>query len=179
MVDTDTTKVDKVAIRRDDKLNAESVIFAWGYWGWGNATKELVALIDAVEANRGFRSPVFVDVRKFRTVRARGFSGKAFETLLGVDRYHWLQGLGNETPQGPGVIIIDPNCVNDLLDIVQQAAIQNRRVLFFCSCEYPGHENETICCHRTTVARLIKSAAHISKWWSGLVHREKWSQSWS
>ena len=32
-------------------------IFSWGYWGWGNATPQLVHLVDSVEAARGFNPP--------------------------------------------------------------------------------------------------------------------------
>lgn len=38
-------------------------IFTWGYWGWGNATENLVEVVDAVERARGYRPPIFVDIR--------------------------------------------------------------------------------------------------------------------
>jgi hypothetical protein len=69
-------------------------IFSWGYFGWGNATRELVTLVDAVETRRGFAPPVFVDIRIRRTVRAAGFSGRNFEELLGPERHVWLQPVG-------------------------------------------------------------------------------------
>ena len=63
-----------------------TTIFTWGYYGWGNATKQLVEVVDAVEQDRGFRPPVFVDIRIRRTVWAKGFQGNAFEKLLGPER---------------------------------------------------------------------------------------------
>jgi hypothetical protein len=38
-------------------------LFSWGYWGWGNAARQLVEAVDAVEQARGFQPPLFVDVR--------------------------------------------------------------------------------------------------------------------
>ena len=61
-------------------------IFAWGYYGWGSHTRRLVEAVDAAEAGRGFEPPVFVDVRIRRSVRAAGFTGPAFEKLLGPGR---------------------------------------------------------------------------------------------
>ena len=53
-------------------------IFSWGYWGWGNATDQLVHGIDAAESERGHSPPIFVDIRIRRTGRAKGFVGDAF-----------------------------------------------------------------------------------------------------
>lgn len=74
---------------------SEVSLFTWGYWGWGNATAQLVEAVDAVEASRGFKPPMFVDIRLFRKVRAVGFRDRAFEGLLGPSRYVWLDKLGN------------------------------------------------------------------------------------
>src|ERR1017187_2039954 len=57
-------------------------LFTWGYWGWGNATHELIRAVDATERERGFKPPVFFDIRASRSVRARGFRDDAFEQLL-------------------------------------------------------------------------------------------------
>jgi hypothetical protein len=70
-------------------------IFSWGYWGWGNATQQLVQLVDSIEATRGFNAPVFVDIRISRSVRARGFNANAFGRLLGDARYRHMPLLGN------------------------------------------------------------------------------------
>jgi hypothetical protein len=37
-------------------------LFSWGYWGWGNVTRQFVEAVDAAEASRGFAPPLFVDV---------------------------------------------------------------------------------------------------------------------
>lgn len=71
-------------------------IFSWGYYGWGNHTRRLVEAVDAVEASRGFRPPVFVDIRIRRSVRAAGFTGPAFEKLLEQGRHRWMKSLGNK-----------------------------------------------------------------------------------
>jgi hypothetical protein len=71
-------------------------VFSWGYWGWGNATKQLVEATDLVERARGFQQPIFVDTRLRRQGRAKGFVGDAFRDLVGTSRYHHLQDLGNQ-----------------------------------------------------------------------------------
>lgn len=79
-------------------------LFSFGYWGWGNATPQLVQAVDAAEDARGFQPPLFVDVRISRSVRAVGFRDHAFEQLVGKERYVWLRRLGNrniETRTGP------------------------------------------------------------------------------
>src|SRR5262245_32015030 len=68
-----------------------TTLFTRGYYGWGNATPQLVEAVDAVEASRGFEPPTFVDIRIRRTVRAKGFRGNAFEKLLGPTRHRWMK----------------------------------------------------------------------------------------
>jgi hypothetical protein len=136
-------------------------IFSWGYFGWGNATRELVAIVDAVEARRGFAPPVFVDIRIRRNVRAAGFSGRHFAELLGPERHVWLPGLGNRfivSRQGPKIQIDEPGAVQELLSLALRFSKQHRRVLFFCGCAWP-RENGVTCCHRDTVAELLLIAA--------------------
>jgi hypothetical protein len=53
-------------------------LFSWGYWGWGNATEQLVESADLAEKKRGFKPPVFVDIRRKRQGRAKGFVGDAW-----------------------------------------------------------------------------------------------------
>jgi len=134
----------------------------WGYWGWGHATRQLIEAVDAVEAARGYGPPLFVDIRLSRSVRAPGFSGRAFEDAVGSSRYRWLPDLGNLAVQDGGddaIRIKNPAAAETLLDIAEGAARDNRRVMFFCACEFPGVEGQDECCHRTTVARLVLEAA--------------------
>lgn len=129
--------------------------FTWGYWGWGSHTKEFVRMVDAIERDRGWRPPLFVDIRFSRSVRAVGFRQDAFEHVTGRRRYKWMRRLGNSrigSGKG-GVKIFDPSAANDLLDLIIAANRQNHRVFFFCSCEYPRY------CHRTKVANLVRIAA--------------------
>src|SRR2546423_132991 len=136
-------------------------LFSWGYWGWGNVTPQLVQGVDAVEAERGFGPPVFVDIRISRAVRAVGFRDKAFQQLLGDDRYVWLKALGNtsvQTHSGPPIQIAKPEAASELIDIALAAASRQRRILFFCSCERPVDDSRQEC-HRVTVARLARAAA--------------------
>ena len=138
-----------------------AIIFTWGYYGWGNATPQLVEAVDAVEASRGFDPPTFVDIRIRRTVRAKGFQGNAFEKLLGPTRHHWMKSLGNrfiQTRTGPNIQIADPSAAGELLDLALEAAGHKQRLLFFCSCQWPRCDGE-IACHRTTVAGLVLAAA--------------------
>jgi hypothetical protein len=132
-------------------------MFTFGYWGWGNATQQLVRSIDAVERRRGFRPPMFVDIRIHRSVRAAGFRDDAFQRLLGPSRYKWMRRLGNRAVVGRSggrrVLIDDPKAAIELLDLARGLQQDRRRAIFFCSCENPGH------CHRATVAQLLLRAA--------------------
>lgn len=136
-------------------------LFSWGYWGWGNATPQLVEAVDAVEGARGFRPPLFVDIRIKRSVRAAGFRDNAFAEVAGPDRYRWMRALGNrsvETRAGPRIQIADPSAADALLDLALSAAEEGRRALFFCACEQPINDQGEEC-HRVTVARLVRDAA--------------------
>ena len=138
-------------------MRARLNMFTFGYWGWGSATRELVKSVDAVERQRGYRPPVFVDIRIHRSVRAPGFRDDAFERLLGRFRYRWMPGLGNRAVIGESggrrVRIKTPSAAPDLLALARKVARQRRRVIFFCSCEHPGR------CHRHVVAGLLLRAA--------------------
>jgi hypothetical protein len=129
--------------------------FTWGYWGWGSHTKEFVRMVDAIERDRGWRPPLFVDIRFSRSVRAVGFRQDAFEHVTGQRRYKWMRRLGNSrigSGKG-GLKIFDPSAADDLLDFIIAANRQKRRVLFFCACEYPRY------CHRAKVANLVRKVA--------------------
>lgn len=144
-------------------MQSPLTIFTWGYWGWGNATEQLVQAVDAVEKSRGFKPPMFVDIRIRRTVRAQGFVGDAFKKTVGESRYKWLDALGNlAIQQGGKMQIKDPTAANTLLDIAAASAEIGRRVIFFCACERPGPA-EDVWCHRTEVATLLLKAAHHRK----------------
>jgi len=132
------------------------MLFTFGYDGWGNATPQLVQAVDAVERSRGFKPPIFVDIRIRRTVRAEGFKGSNFETLLGEKRHRWMRSLGNKaiiTRTGPPIQIAVPSSANELLDLAIESSDDNRRVIFFCSCPWPRW------CHRKRVATLVLRAA--------------------
>jgi len=134
-------------------------MFSWGYWGWGSATQQLIEAVDTVETSRGYKPPLFVDVRLSRSVRATGFNGNAFEKTLGASRYRWMSDLGNLGIQDGGPMRIkNPAAAETLLDLAQERHAQGQRILFFCSCEFPGTEAEAGC-HRTVVARLLLEAA--------------------
>jgi hypothetical protein len=138
-----------------------TTLFTWGYYGWGNATPQLVEAVDAVETSRGFEPPIFVDIRIRRTVRAKGFQGNAFEKLLGPSRHRWMKALGNkfiQTRSGPNIQIADPSAADKLLDLALDSARTKQRLLFFCSCQWPRFDGE-IACHRTTVAGLVLKTA--------------------
>ena len=70
-------------------------MFTFGYDSWGIATQQLVQAVDAIEHQRDFKSPMFMDIRIRRVVRAVGFKGNTFGKLLDDDRYHWMKSLGN------------------------------------------------------------------------------------
>jgi len=136
-------------------------VFTWGYWGWGTHAADFVRNVDAVEKAHGWKPPLFVDIRIRRTVRAPDFQQSAFERLVGQRRYRWMKTLGNRSiiTKKRRMEIADSKAANDLLEHVLQAHGQKRRVLFFCSCEYPGTVHSPKC-HRTAVAGLLLNAAH-------------------
>jgi hypothetical protein len=135
-------------------------MFTWGYWGWGTTTRQFVQAADAVEASRGFNPPLFVDIRIRRSVRAPGFTGAAFERTVGEARHRWMPSLGNRAVRDgrPGIEIDAPSAAEELLDLALEHGERRHRVLFFCSCEYPGLEHAGGC-HRTAVARLLLEAS--------------------
>jgi hypothetical protein len=126
-------------------------IFTFGYWGWGNATHELIRAIDSAERKKGFSPPIFIDIRLKRNVRAEGFRGDAFERALPKGRYKWLPHLGNINiaTNKRGIKIKDPSSSRNLLDEAVKQAKRNRRVITFCACELPRF------CHRHVVGKLI------------------------
>jgi hypothetical protein len=141
-------RVGKVATR--DPIT----LFSWGYWGWGNATPQLVEAVDAVERGRGFAPPLFVDVRLRREVRAVGFRGDAFGETVGRERYRWLRGLGNAAiANGGSMRLANAAAVNDLLELAVASAGAGQRVIFYCSCELRRG------CHRNLVASKTEKAA--------------------
>lgn len=148
-------------------------IYMWGYWGWGNAAPELVKAVDAVERKRGFKPPVFVDIRMKRSARPAVFRGKAFGQVVGPARYETMSALGNEhylddarkrLPHSTRQIVIhDPSAADLLLDRAVELKKQNRHVIYFCACEFPqGNVNSDgsfYPCHRTSVSRLLLNCA--------------------
>jgi hypothetical protein len=63
-------------------------------------------------------------------------SRKAFEKLLGPDRYRWMKSLGNKAIEDDtldSMQIAEPKAVKDLLDLaVHETNENNRRLIFFC-----------------------------------------------
>jgi len=117
-----------------------ATLFTWGYYGWGNHTPNLVEAVDAVETSRGFQPPIFVDIRIRRSVRAAGFTGPAFERLLGQDRHRWMKSLGNkfiETKTGPNIQIADPTAADEPLDL----AIESARDADWRQLDFPSDDN--------------------------------------
>jgi len=134
-------------------------MFSWGFSGWGNSTPELVAAVEAAERKRGFKPPIFVDIRFRRTGRAKGFKEHTFEDLLGWRRYRWMPTLGNSaigTGKG-GVNIASPKAARQLLDVALEASDRSARVIFFCACESPFAS----WCHRLHVTKLLRREARL------------------
>jgi hypothetical protein len=111
--------------------------FTWGYWGWGHAAPEFVRAADALERKRGFKPPVFADVRLSRSVRAPAFRDRAFEQAMGPKRYVWIPKLGNKRFRTGGLELQDEAGARDLLDVIVSASKESKRVIFFCACESP------------------------------------------
>jgi hypothetical protein len=142
-----------------------TTLFSRGYWGWGKATRQLVQAADAAEAAKGFRPPIFVDVRLRRQGRAKGFVGNAFRDLVGESRYRWVQDLGNLAiaTGARGVRIKNPAAVSELLELAVQAADEGRRVIFYCVCEFQSIDGR-LKCHRLEIAdRLLGHAKEVGR----------------
>lgn len=140
-------------------------LFSWGYWGWGASTRQLVQAADAAEAAKGFRPPIFLDVRLRRQGRAKGFVGNAFRDLVGESRYCWMEDLGNLAiaTGGGGVRIKNPAAVSELLERAARAADEGRRVIFYCACDFPSMDGK-LTCHRLEIAdRLLEHAKKVGR----------------
>ena len=106
-------------------MRTSATLFTWGYYGWGNHTRQLVKAFESVETSRGFNPPIFVDIRIQRSGRASGFVGSAFEKLLGPDHHVWMKSLGNlkvKTRTGPKIQIAEPAAAEELLDLALESA---------------------------------------------------------
>lgn len=134
-------------------------MFSWGFAGWGNATAELVAAVDAAETKRGFNPPIFVDIRYKRTGRAKGFKEHTFEDLLGWRRYRWMPTLGNRAiaTGKRKTDIAAPKAARNLLDVALEASDKRVRVIFFCACPSPFGTR----CHRHEVTKLLRREARL------------------
>jgi hypothetical protein len=110
--------------------------FSWGYRGWGTHAKEFVRNVDAIERDRGWRPPVFIDIRIRRKGRAPDFQDNAFKEIVGHQRYCWMKSLGNRRIiiGQTGIKIDDPKAANDLLEHIIKYRKEKRRVIFFCNC---------------------------------------------
>lgn len=131
-------------------------IFSWGFWGWGTHSERFVKVVDHVESSRGFKPPIFVDVRIRRTGRAIDFKENAFRDIVGENRYRWMKGLGNQAIVDDTVgdlLIKDPREAKTLLDLAINSLKLDRRVIFYCACEAPD------ICHRHTVGALLLKEA--------------------
>lgn len=133
-------------------------LFKFGYDGWGNSTRQLIKAVNAVEHHRGFRPPVWVDIRARSSVRAAGFCGSRLADVVGTKNYRVIKDLGNANVLDgatDGVRIIDPRKSGALLEVAEEAWRDRRRVMFFCQCPDPEK------CHRTKVGRthLMRAAA--------------------
>ena len=150
-------------------------IYMWGYWGWGNAAPELVKAVDAVERKRGFKPPVFVDIRMKRSARPAVFRGNAFGQVVGPARYETMDALGNEHYLDDGrkrlphskrkIVIHDPTAADLLLDRAVELKKQNRHVIYFCACAFPNgnvnNDGELYACHRSAVSSLLLKCARV------------------
>jgi len=131
-------------------------IFSWGFWGWGTHAESFVKVVDHVEASRGFKPPIFVDIRIRRTGRAPNFRENTFREIVGEKRYQWMRGLGNaaiiDNTLG-NLSIKDPREAKTLLDLAIDSMKHDRRIIFYCACEFPSD------CHRYIVGDLLLKEA--------------------
>ncbi len=149
--------------------------FSFGYWGWGHKAKKMVEYIDYVEAKKGNKPPMFVDIRIRRVGRTRDFIANRFEDIVGTSRYKHMPELGNQAIVDKTltkVTIKDPSKVIDLLNIIS-ARPDNQKVIFFCACEFLKQ------CHRYDVSKLLIKEAKksgkkikISEWFSVPIKKE-------
>ena len=138
-------------------------LFSFGYWGWGNSTRQLILSFDALEQNRGYNPPLLVDIRISRSVRAPGFNSHALEKLVGTDRYVHMPDLGNLAVihQADTPTIKNPAAAGDLLDLAISEHKRTRRIVFFCACPFQLQHSEPYC-HRYEVGSLLLERARKS-----------------
>lgn len=112
--------------------------------------------VDQAEALRGFKPPLWIDIRISRSVRSAGFRGKEFADLLKT-RYLWMPELGNKRKKQrrKGIEIQNPAAAKGLLE----RALENRkrRIMFFCACRDP------FSCHRYQIGKLVLTYAKAQK----------------
>lgn len=136
-------------------------IFGMGYQVWGRAPRRLQTAVDAVERRRGFGPPLFVDIRACRSARARGFSGAAFERLVGRHRYRWMKALEELERAGdaPGGTSADPaSAAADMLELALDASEEQRRVILLGSRLFPKDQGR-VACPRYAVGSLLLQEA--------------------
>jgi len=141
---------------------AKTTVFTWGYHGWGSAARHFVRAVDALEHERGFDPPVFIDLRFDRGGRAPAFNGKTFGSIVGESRYVWMGDLGNRavrTKSGARIQIKNPTAAVDLYKKIADLRERQRRVIMFCGCLEPLSKDGAVACHRVEVARLLTVAA--------------------
>lgn len=92
-------------------------------------------------------------------MRAKGFVGRAFERMLGHERYRWMPSLGNPLIRNPRADrrVTSPTAAHQLLDLALDVARQRRRVIFFCSCPCPDF-NDPGCHRRDVTTELLRVA---------------------
>ena len=132
-------------------------IFMFGYDGWGNSTELLHKATAAVERQRGYRRPYWVDTRFSPYTLAAGFYGRTFASVVGDDHYCSMPELGNanvgSNPTSDRIRIETPQAAERLLDLALQCWRRRQRVIYFCQCPEPRH------CHRRKIAILLIRAA--------------------
>lgn len=130
-------------------------LFSWGFSGWGNATRQLVAAIDAAERQRGFTPPMFVDIRFKRSGRAAGSVTMSSRTSSAGAATVGCGFSGTRTSEtGQRAEIESPSAVHQLIDLARDAADRGSRVIFFCAYESP-----TRTCHRHIVSARVRRVA--------------------
>ena len=92
-------------------------------------------------------------------MRAIGFRERTFEKQVGVERYRWLEALGNAGLDDKNVRLLDEKAgLAALLEIAQAAEREKRRVIFFCACHSLADE-----CHRHLAAQKLIAKAKKEK----------------
>ncbi len=142
------------------------IILVWGYEKWGNHVPLLKRVFSNHSQSTRGRGLLWVDVRRHRKVRAKGFTESNVVENFAPD-YVWIPEFGNEavTGESSAMRLHDFNAgLEKMRATVTRATAENKDIILFCSCSHAYAY-----CHRHLVAYRLHEAepSWTIKEWAG------------